>query len=106
MPIVNSENLDEYPDFAFHQFGIHIYQPGEPLIERHYHDCDEIWIVISGKARVHCGGNDYVVGTGDIVWTKMGEEHELIEILEHPYGHAWMEWALRGQCRSGHLHRN
>jgi len=105
MPIVNLEKLDLFPDFPFRKGGIHYYKPGESLVERHYHDCDEIWIVLSGKARVHSGGQDYIVGTGDIVWTKMGEEHELLEIIEYPYSHIWMEWALQGLSRPGHLHR-
>ena len=105
MPIINQQNLGQHEDFPFRIYGVHLYEPGEPLVEMHYHDCDEAWVVVCGKARVHTDGEEHVVKQGDIVWTRMGDEHALLEILEYPYGHVWMETSSRGEKREGHLHR-
>ena len=105
MPIVTCKNAAEHKDFPFRNFGVHFFRPDEYPSDRHYHDCDEAWIVLSGKARVTSEGKEYVVGAGDIVWTRMGDEHQLIEILEPPYGIVWLESELRGRKRPGHLTR-
>ena len=105
MPVINAQNHHEYPEFPFHAFGVHFYAPDQYPTKCHYHDCDEWWIVLSGKARVMSEGKEYIVTTGDILWTRMGDEHHLLEILEMPYGIAYLEEQLRGQKRPGHLHR-
>jgi quercetin dioxygenase-like cupin family protein len=106
MPIITRKNIAQFPDFPFHTYGVWFMPPGTPVpTDLHYHDCDEAWIIVSGRHRVLCGGEEHVVGVGDIVWTRMGEEHQLLEVLEPPYGVVWMENALRGQKRPGHLVR-
>ncbi len=105
MPVINMENVHEHPDFPFRQFGVYFFRPDEYPSDRHYHDCDEAWVVLSGKARVRSEGKEYTVSVGDVVWTRMGDEHELIEIIESPYGVAWMENELRGEKRPGHLYK-
>jgi len=35
----------------------------------------------------------------------MGEEHAILEVIEEPYTQVWLECNLRGQKRTGHLHR-
>ena len=103
MPVINVHTAAEHPDFPFKNFGVYFFAPDEFPSDRHYHDCDEAWVVLSGKARVLSEGREYIVSAGDIVWTRMGDEHQLLEILEPPYGVAWMENELRGQKRAGHL---
>jgi mannose-6-phosphate isomerase-like protein (cupin superfamily) len=105
MPVINNKNIDQYPDFPFRAYGVFYCKPDEFPSDRHYHDCDEAWIVVSGRARVMSEGKEYIVGVGDIVWTRMGDEHQLIEILESPYGLVWLENELRGEKREGHLSR-
>lgn len=105
MPVINMENVHEHPDFPFRQFGVHFFKADEFPSDRHYHDCDEAWVVLSGKARVRSEGKEYTVSAGDVVWTRMGDEHELLEIIESPYGVAWMENELRGEKRPGHLYK-
>ena len=105
MPVVNMQNIEEHPDFPFRNFGVYYFKPGEFPSDRHYHDCDEAWVVVSGKARVMSEGKEYVIGVGDIIWTRMGDEHQLLEILESPYGLVWLENGLRGKKRPGHLVR-
>ena len=73
--------------------------------ELHFHDADEFWFVIQGKARVATDGNEYTVKKGDVVCTQMGQEHAVLEILEAPYTQVWIETNLRGRKRRGHLHR-
>ncbi|MBT3379287.1 MAG: cupin domain-containing protein [Lentisphaerae bacterium] len=75
------------------------------LVELHFHDCDEFWFVVAGKARVTTDGEEHIVGKGDVVCTRMGEEHALLEVIEAPYTQVWIECALRGRKRRGHLHQ-
>ena len=73
--------------------------------DRHFHDADEYWIVISGKARVMSEDVEYIVGPGDILCTRMGDEHDILEIIESPLQTFWFEDELKGLRRPGHLHR-
>lgn len=73
--------------------------------DRHFHDADEYWIVFSGKARVLSEGKEYVIGPGDTLCTRMGDEHDILEILEGPLRTFWFEDELKGLRRPGHLHR-
>jgi mannose-6-phosphate isomerase-like protein (cupin superfamily) len=75
------------------------------VVERHFHDADEYWFVFEGRARVMSEGQEYVIGPGDILVTKMGDEHEILEILDGPLRAFWVEDELRGRKRPGHLHR-
>jgi mannose-6-phosphate isomerase-like protein (cupin superfamily) len=106
MPIITPRDIAQFPDFPFRQYGVYFMKPGEPLpTDLHFHDCDEAWVIVSGRHRVRCGKKEHLVGVGDIVWTRMGEEHQLIEVLEPPYGVVWLENELRGLKRPGHLVR-
>ncbi len=60
---------------------------GDPAeFDLHYHDADEIWYIVEGRARILTEGVEHEVGPGDIVCTGMGE--------------------LEGLKRPGHLHRD
>ena len=72
--------------------------------DRHFHDADEYWFVFEGRARVRSEGQEYEIGPGDILVTKMGEEHDILEILEAPLKSFWVEDQLCGRKRPGHLH--
>ena len=74
-------------------------------VELHYHDYDEFWFVIDGKARVRTEGVEAIVQKGDVVCTRMGDEHEIIEVVEPPYTQVWIACNPRGKKRVGHLHR-
>ena len=73
--------------------------------ELHYHDAEEFWFVLKGKARIVTEGKEAVVESGDVVCTKLGDEHAILEVVEEPYTQVWIECNLRGQKRHGHLHR-
>ena len=106
MPIINRRNIGDHPDFPFRSYGVYFMPEGEEVpTDLHYHDCDEAWIIISGKHRILSGGDEHIVEVGDIVWTRMGEEHQLLEVIEGPYAVVWLENELRGEKRPGHLVR-
>jgi mannose-6-phosphate isomerase-like protein (cupin superfamily) len=70
----------------------------------HYHDCDEYWLVFSGRARVLVGSQTYPVGPGDIVCTPTGTEHDVVGVSETLEAF-WFEAATPPGGRVGHLHR-
>jgi mannose-6-phosphate isomerase-like protein (cupin superfamily) len=72
--------------------------------DRHYHDCDEYWLVFAGRARVRVGSRTYVVGPGDIVCTPTGTEHDVVAVAETLEAF-WLEAVTPPGGRIGHLHR-
>ena len=70
----------------------------------HYHDCDEYWLIFRGKARIMSEGQEYCVQAGDIVCTKAGDEHDVLEVYEELHAF-WFEDALPAAGRDGPLHR-
>jgi mannose-6-phosphate isomerase-like protein (cupin superfamily) len=72
--------------------------------DRHYHDCDEYWLVISGRAIVAVGDGTYTAVAGDIVCTQAGTEHDVVAVYE-PFEAFWFEGRTPPGGRVGHLHR-
>jgi mannose-6-phosphate isomerase-like protein (cupin superfamily) len=70
----------------------------------HYHDCDEYWLVFSGRASVLVGSQTYTVGPGDIVCTPTGTEHDVVGVYETLEAF-WFESTTPPGGRIGHLHR-
>ncbi len=70
----------------------------------HYHDCHEYWLIFKGKAKVMSEGREYYVGPGDIVCTRAGDEHDVLEVYEDLEAF-WFEDATPEGGRIGHLHR-
>jgi len=71
----------------------------------HYHDCDEYWLFFMGKAKVRSEGREYYVMPGDIVCTRAGDEHDVVEVYEDVEAF-WFEDATPEGGRVGHLHRD
>ena len=71
----------------------------------HYHDCHEYWLIFRGKAKVMTEGQTFFVKAGDIVCTKAGDEHDVIEVYEDLEAF-WLEDATPMGGRAGHLHRD
>ena len=71
----------------------------------HYHDCHEYWLIFKGKAKVMSEGKEYYVKPGDIVCTRAGDEHDLLEVYEDIEAF-WFEDATPEGGRVGHLHRD
>ena len=71
--------------------------------DNHYHDCDEYWVVLEGKATVTSEGRTYSVGPGDCVATGMGWHHDVVRVDATPFRAIWLEGTLEGRKRVGHL---
>jgi len=111
MPVIKREDFgtERAPSWCRVEGGIVAMDCWEPedsvTVEPHFHDCEEFWFVLRGRARVACDGQELEVGPGDVVCTQMGEEHAVLRITEGPYAHVWVATSLRGKGRGGHLHR-
>ena len=70
----------------------------------HYLDCDEYWLIFSGRARVLVGTETYDVEAGDIVSTQTGTEHDVVGVYETLEAF-WFEARTPQGGRIGHLHR-
>lgn len=105
MPILDTDTVKDAPRWInISAFGIVSMKKGD-VVEPHFHDCDEFWFVISGKAIIKTEGKTFTVQKGEVVCTKMGDEHEVAEILDEEFVVVWVETKLRRQKRPGHLHR-
>ena len=103
MPVIRS--VEDKPAWVqWSNFGVGVVHDAGPF-DRHFHDAHEYWFIYGGRARVMSEGQEYVIGPGDILVTKMGDEHDILEILEGPLRSFWVEDRLQGQRRPGHLHR-
>lgn len=71
----------------------------------HFHDCNEYWLIFKGKAKIMSEGNIYYVKPGDIVCTRAGDEHDVLEVYEDLEAF-WFEEATPEGGRIGHLHRD
>jgi len=70
----------------------------------HYHECDEYWLIFAGKAKVMSEGKEYYVKSGDIVCTRAGDEHDVLEVYEDLQAF-WFEDSTPEGGRTGHLHK-
>ena len=82
--------------------GVFRVEPGGRF-DRHFHDCDEYWLVFEGRARVLVGARTYDVGPGDIVCTATGIVHDVVGVAESLEAF-WFEGRTPGGGRIGHLH--
>jgi mannose-6-phosphate isomerase-like protein (cupin superfamily) len=109
MPIVDvrSEKMsgDRRPDWSkLTAAGIFRVPREGGRFDRHYHDCDEYWLIYCGRARVLTEGIEYEVGPGDIVCTETGQEHDVLVVYEDLEAF-FLEDAVPAGGRTGHLHR-
>lgn len=103
MPIIQGPNATA-PTGEFTAWGLADFKAGHKNVtESHYHDCDEFVFMLEGKMLMRSEGTDYTVVPGDVLVTRMGDEHEIPEILEDTR-YFWLEGPLRGRERRGHLH--
>lgn len=72
--------------------------------DRHYHDCHEYWLIFKGSAKVLSEGQEYYVKAGDIVCTRAGDEHDVLEVYADLEAF-WFEDATPPGGRTGHLHK-
>jgi mannose-6-phosphate isomerase-like protein (cupin superfamily) len=104
MPIIQGKNANA-PTTEFAAWGLAKFEAGQKNVtELHYHDCDEFVFMIEGRCLMRSEGVLYALERGDVLVTRMGDEHELLEILEDT-AYFWVEGELRGEKRRGHLHK-
>lgn len=72
--------------------------------DRHFHDCDEYWLVFAGMAKVMSEGVAQYVRPGDIVCTRIGDEHDVLEVYED-LAAFWFESETAPGGHIGHRHR-
>jgi mannose-6-phosphate isomerase-like protein (cupin superfamily) len=76
--------------------------PKHSNIDAHYHDCDEYWLLLSGRARVVVDGAFADMAPGDCLLIPMGAMHDMPDVPD-PIAAVYFESSLRGQKRTGHL---
>lgn len=102
MPIIQGPHAN-LPANDFTYWGLAKFQKGQRHItEPHFHDCDEYVFMIEGKMLMRSEGIDYVLEPRDLLVTRMGDVHEVVEILEDTV-YFWAEGPMRGLKREGHL---
>lgn len=72
--------------------------------DRHFHDCDEYWLLFRGRACITVGPRTHVVEAGDIVCTQTGVEHDILAVDGVLEGF-WFEARTPPGGRIGHVHR-
>jgi mannose-6-phosphate isomerase-like protein (cupin superfamily) len=72
--------------------------------DRHYHDCDEYWLIFEGRALVEIDDERFLVEPGDIVCTEIGREHDILQVFDRLRGF-WFECATVPAGVAGHRHR-
>jgi mannose-6-phosphate isomerase-like protein (cupin superfamily) len=104
MPLVQGTDVTS-PTTEFANWGLANFTTGMKNITKlHYHDCDEFVFMIAGIMVMRSEGIVYTLRKGDVLVTRMGDEHEILEIIEDTT-YFWLETELCGKKRTGHLHR-
>jgi quercetin dioxygenase-like cupin family protein len=81
----------------------------EMIIERHFHDYDEMWYVVSGTGHAieylkNGEKKEYDLGPGDMLLTSVGDEHEGRCTSDEPWVLKVFSSTLPEGARMGHLH--
>ncbi len=76
--------------------------PKHTAIDRHYHDCDEYWIILDGTGEVVVDDRHAKVGPGDCLCIGTGHPHDF-PLIDSPVKAVFFETTLYGRKRTGHL---
>ncbi len=85
--------------------GVFCVSTSDGKFDCHYHDCDEYWLIFKGKAKISSEKKEYYVKSGDIVYTRTGDEHDVLEIYEDLEAFYFEDVTPEGG-RVGHLHKS
>ena len=99
---MNRDNRPEWSDVT--TAGIFCVSTTGGHFDLHFHDCDEYWLVFAGRAKVRSEGMEFFVQRGDILCTRAGDEHDVVEVYETLEAY-YFEGATPPGGRIGHLHR-
>ncbi|MBS7707714.1 cupin domain-containing protein [Chelatococcus asaccharovorans] len=76
--------------------------PKKTRVDSHYHDCDEYWILLEGRATVVVGDQTMDMRPGDCVSIGMGHHHDM-PLAPEPIKAVFFETTLQRDKRIGHL---
>jgi len=76
--------------------------PKHTAIDRHYHDCDEYWIILEGAGEVVVDDRHAKVHPGDCLCIGTGHPHDF-PLIDTPVKAVFFETTLYGRKRTGHL---
>lgn len=76
--------------------------PKRTVFDKHYHDCDEYWILLEGRGTVLTDGKLMQAQAGDCVATGAGFHHDF-PLVDETVTAVFFETTMCGQCRRGHL---
>ena len=76
--------------------------PKNTAIDRHYHDCDEYWIVLQGSGETVVDDRHYAMKPGDCLCIGMGHHHDFAQ-TDNEVKAVFFETTLQGRKRIGHL---
>lgn len=79
-----------------------VFYPKNTTIDRHYHDCDEYWIVLEGTGQVVVDDRHSRVAPGDCLAIGMGHPHDFPWVVDDVKA-VFFETTLQGRKRTGHL---
>ncbi len=85
------------------RWGIYHKEPGQEHSKVHFHDCDEWYVILEGTGRVKIGDVEKDVESMDLVHVPAGFLHGTLR-SQGTYKLLFMEGALQGRRRAGHLH--
>ena len=71
-------------------------------VDSHYHDCDEYWILLEGRATVVVNQEAAEMRSGDCLCIGMGHQHDMAHAPE-PVKAVFFETTLEREKRGGHL---
>ncbi|HMJ02072.1 MAG TPA: cupin domain-containing protein [Conexibacter sp.] len=73
--------------------------------DRHFHDCDEYWLIAGGAALVEVDGERQRIAAGDVLCIERGRLHDIVELYA-PLRAFWLEGPVVPGGRAGSLHRD
>lgn len=76
--------------------------PKHTNVDSHYHDCDEYWLLLEGRAVAVVDGQHVPMTPGDCLLICMGLHHDMPE-APNAVKAVYFESTLRGRKRTGHL---
>jgi mannose-6-phosphate isomerase-like protein (cupin superfamily) len=76
--------------------------PKHTAIDRHYHDCDEYWIILEGAGEVVIDNEHTHVDVGDCLCIGTGHHHDF-PLIHSEVKAVFFETTLYGRKRTGHL---
>ena len=104
MPVIRLAEQEHFPEWSeMNHYGMNRLKVGEG-VPLHYHDCNEYWIIVSGRGICTTEGDRYEIGPGDLVLTKKGDEHSLVVTEEMTAVYIYGVLPLGGEI--GYLYRS